>query len=195
MMQRLFQRGGKSKKRSKVTLKRVKREFRVLMCGLDGAGKTTLLYRMKRNEFVPCFPTIGFNVEMVWVSKKGVHFTMWDVGGGEHIRGLWRYYMSDKQGILFVVDSSDKSRIREARDTLHSLLKEYELRNAFLLIMATKKDRKGAMSKEELFRELDIDAIKNREFFLQMCDSENGEGVLEGLDWLSVKAEIKADAS
>eukprot|EP00301_Raphidiophrys_heterophryoidea_P000662 c10333_g1_i1.p1 GENE.c10333_g1_i1~~c10333_g1_i1.p1 ORF type:complete len:185 (+),score=42.16 c10333_g1_i1:31-585(+) len=179
--------------KSRVSLSRVKREFSIVMLGLDGSGKTTLMHCMKKGEFVPSFPTVGFGVETVWATKKGVHFTVWDVGGNKHIRPLWRHFYKQKQGVIFVVDSSDRVRVKEAKDELHTLLREYDLRDALLLIMATKKDRAGAMTKEELFVQLNIESIKNREFFLQMCDSESGEGVLEGLDWLRVKAHGNAE--
>ena len=64
---------------------------RILLLGLDAAGKTTILYKLKLNENVTTIPTIGFNVEEV-TPVKNVTFTMWDVGGQEKIRPLWRHY-------------------------------------------------------------------------------------------------------
>ena len=64
---------------------------RILMLGLDAAGKTTILYKLKLNENVSTIPTIGFNVETV-TPVKNVTFTVWDVGGQEKIRQLWRHY-------------------------------------------------------------------------------------------------------
>eukprot|EP00298_Acanthocystis_sp_HF-20_P027374 c5488_g1_i1.p1 GENE.c5488_g1_i1~~c5488_g1_i1.p1 ORF type:complete len:200 (+),score=86.95 c5488_g1_i1:97-696(+) len=184
---------GKKLSKPRFSLKAVKREFRVLMVGLEGGGKTTLLHRMKTNTFQSTFPTIGYNVEMVWASKKGIHITVWDVGGGKHIRSLWQYYVNDKQGIIYVVDASDRSRMNEARDTLHDLLKEYALRDAVLLVMATKKNLSGAMNHEEIYQGLNLDAVKHREKYVQMCDNQTNEGVIEGLDWLSVQAHATAD--
>ena len=64
---------------------------RLLLLGLDAAGKTTILYKLKLNETVTTIPTIGFNVEEV-TPVKNVTFTMWDVGGQEKLRPLWRHY-------------------------------------------------------------------------------------------------------
>ena len=63
---------------------------RILLLGLDAAGKTTILYKLKLDEHVVTIPTIGFNVEEVTV--KNITFTVWDVGGQERIRQLWRHY-------------------------------------------------------------------------------------------------------
>ena len=59
------------------------------MVGLDAAGKTTILYKLKLGEIVTTIPTIGFNVETV--EYKNISFTVWDVGGQDKIRPLWRH--------------------------------------------------------------------------------------------------------
>merc|ERR1712107_801856 len=82
-----------------------KREMRILMVGLDAAGKTTILYKLKLGEIVTTIPTIGFNVETV--EYKKINFTVWDVGGQDKIRPLWRHYYQNTQGLIFVVDSND----------------------------------------------------------------------------------------
>merc|ERR1711965_992634 len=89
-----------------------KREMRILMVGLDAAGKTTILYKLKLGEVVTTIPTIGFNVEAV--TYKNITFTVWDVGGQDKIRPLWRHYYEDAQGVIFVVDSNDPARFEEA---------------------------------------------------------------------------------
>ncbi len=50
-------------------------------------------------------PTIGFNVETV--TYRNVSFVVWDLGGQELIRRLWRHYYHRTNGIIFVVDSAD----------------------------------------------------------------------------------------
>lgn len=64
----------------------------------------------------------GFNVETV--EYKNISFTVWDVGGQDKIRPLWRHYFQNTQGLIFVVDSNDRDRIGEARDELHRMLNE-----------------------------------------------------------------------
>ena len=60
-------------------------------------GKTSILYKVKLNENVHTIPTIGFNVETV-SPVKGVSFTVWDVGGQDKIRPLWRHYYQNTDG-------------------------------------------------------------------------------------------------
>ena len=77
-------------------------DARILLLGLDGAGKTTILYRLRLGENIHSIPTVGFNVEHV-VYKK-IDMTMWDVGGQDKIRRLWKHYYTGTDAIIFVVD-------------------------------------------------------------------------------------------
>lgn len=88
--------------------------------GLDAAGKTTILYKLKLGEIVTTIPTIGFNVETV--EYKNICFTVWDVGGQDKIRPLWRHYFQNTQGLIFVVDSNDRERIGEAERELQNMV-------------------------------------------------------------------------
>jgi len=109
----------------------------------------------------------GFNVETV--EYKNISFTVWDVGGQDKIRPLWRHYFQNTQvriqlesnerffpslvditdwmslnwiqGLIFVVDSNDRERVGEAREELMRMLAEDELRDAVLLIFANKQVR------------------------------------------------------
>lgn len=76
---------------------------------------------------------------METVEYKNISFTVWDVGGQDKIRPLWRHYFQNTQGLIFVVDSNDRERISEARDELMRMLAEDELREAVLLIFANKQ--------------------------------------------------------
>jgi small GTP-binding protein len=84
------------------------------------------------------YPYTGFNVETV--EYKNIQFTVWDVGGQDKIRPLWRHYFQNTQGIIFVVDSNDRDRVVEAREELQRMLNEDELRDAILLVFANKQD-------------------------------------------------------
>ena len=162
-----------------------KKDMRILMVGLDAAGKTTVLYKLKLGEVVTTIPTIGFNVETV--EYKNISFTVWDVGGQDKIRPLWRHYFQNTQGIIFVVDSNDRDRIGEARDELHRMLNEDELRDAVLLVFANKQDMKNAMNAAEVTEKLNLHSLRQRNWFIQSTCAVSGDGLYEGLDWLSAQ--------
>merc|ERR1712098_349894 len=180
---------------SKVFSKLVgKRDCRILMVGLDASGKTTILYKLKLGEVVTTIPTIGFNVEKITEDchhcPKGVELTMWDVGGQDKIRPLWRHYYNKTQLIIFVVDSNDRERIDDsgdyvnsAKDELHRMLAEDELENASLLVYANKQDLQNAMSTNEITEKLGLNQIRNRPWYIQATCATTGEGLYEGLAW------------
>merc|ERR1719333_1449548 len=167
-----------------------KQQLRILMVGLDAAGKTTILYKMKLGEVVTTIPTIGFNVETV--EYKKISFTVWDVGGQDKIRPLWRHYYQNTQGIIFVIDSNDKDRVDEksssehsGKEELHRMLAEDELRDAILLVFANKQDLPNAMPVAEVTERLGLNQIRNRQWYIQATCATTGDGLYEGLDWLS----------
>ena len=137
---------------------------------------------------------LGFNVETV--EYKGVSFTVWDIGGQDKIRRLWRHYFQNTQGssslftqqyagIIFVVDSNDRDRIGEAATELRKMLNEDELRDAVLLVLANKQDLPNAMKPAEVTQKLELQNYSNRKWNVQATCATTSEGLYEGLGWLS----------
>ena len=73
-----------------------------------------------------------------------LHLMLWcvvqDVGGQDKIRPLWRHYYTGTQGLIFVVDCADRDRIDEARQELHRIINDREMKDATILIFANKQD-------------------------------------------------------
>ncbi|KAF8135448.1 ADP-ribosylation factor family-domain-containing protein [Boletus edulis] len=159
------------------------KEMRLLMLGLDAAGKTTILYKLKLNQSVTTIPTVGFNVETV--TYKNVKFNVWDVGGQDKIRPLWRHYYTGTQGLVFVVDSQDRERIDEAKQELHRILSDREMKECLLLVFANKQDLPGAMSPAEVTEKLGLHRMRDRSWYVHPSCATTGEGLFEGLQWLN----------
>lgn len=159
-----------------------RKERRILMLGLDAAGKTTVLYRLQLGEAVLTIPTVGFNVETVRYQKMDM--TFWDVGGQTKLRPLWRHYYRNTDALVFVVDSSDVERLAEARDELHHVLADDDMRGAVLLVLANKQDLPNAESVVALHDKLGVTGLRERQWLVQGCCATSGDGLFEGLDWL-----------
>lgn len=171
------------------------RDLRLVMIGLDGAGKTTVLYKLKvpikfaflthfkLGEVVSTIPTIGFNVETV--KYKNINFNVWDVGGQDRIRTLWKHYYAHTDGIIYVVDAADRDRVPKAAQQLQKVLSEDELTGASLLVLANKQDLPNAMSVAELAEKLGLPTLRSRQWHIQGSCATTGDGLYEGLDWLS----------
>jgi len=161
-------------------------DSRVLMVGLDCAGKTTLLHRMKQGEVVATAPTIGFNVEMVQCRNMSV--AVWDIGSQNgKIRPLWRHYFKKTQGLIFVVDSTDRMRIDVARTELAHILDERDLQNTAVLVLANKQDLPDAMSADEVAAKLDLHRLQCGPWTVQPACGVDGSGLSDALDWLGAE--------
>ncbi|XP_045181517.2 ADP-ribosylation factor 1-like [Mercenaria mercenaria] len=169
------------------------RETRILMLGLDNAGKTTVLYKIKLNETMTTIPTIGFNVENL-TPVKGVTFTVWDVGGQDRIRALWRHYFNSTEGIVYVVDSSDMERIEEAREELFNVLESEELKGVPIVVFANKQDMLDAMSASEIAQHLYLNMLTGRNWCVQQTSATTGEGLLQAMGELATLAKEFADS-
>eukprot|EP00469_Lotharella_globosa_P012817 CAMPEP_0167777206 /NCGR_PEP_ID=MMETSP0111_2-20121227/3560_1 /TAXON_ID=91324 /ORGANISM="Lotharella globosa, Strain CCCM811" /LENGTH=166 /DNA_ID=CAMNT_0007667355 /DNA_START=60 /DNA_END=561 /DNA_ORIENTATION=- len=130
----------------------------IVMIGLDGAGKTTTLYKLKLGEVIHTVPTIGFNVERV--EHKNLTFQVWDLGGQDKIRKLWRHYLQNSDALVFVVDSSDRERLGMAKTELEKTLAFDELRDASLLVFANKQDLPKALSTQAIADGLGLSKLK-----------------------------------
>lgn len=163
-----------------------KKDMRILMVGLDGAGKTTILYQLKLGEVVKTIPTVGFNVENV--QYKNINFDVWDVGGQDKMRPQWKHYYKEAKGLIFVVDSHNSGRFQEARGELESMLEDAALSDVPLLVFANKKDLPNASPTAEIAEALGLDLSPRqmqRRWLIQSACAKNGDGILQGLDWLS----------
>jgi ADP-ribosylation factor protein 1 len=130
------------------------------------------------------FPvSTGFNVEKV--QYKNVMFTVWDVGGQEKLRPLWRHYFNNTDGLIYVVDSLDKDRIDRAANEFHSIINDPFMRNSAILVFANKQDMKNCMSAAEVAEALGMHTLKGRRWHVQSAVATQGLGLYEGLDWLS----------
>ncbi|XP_068119886.1 uncharacterized protein [Hyperolius riggenbachi] len=159
-------------------------QAKLLMLGLDAAGKTTVLYKLKFGETVTTIPTIGFNVETVEATPN-VSFTVWDVGGQDRIRALWRHYFNNTDGLIFVVDSADPERFKEARSELEAILEVDEMKGVPFVVMANKQDLVGARRPAELADEMELRKLRGHQWHVQGCCATTGDGLVEGLEVLT----------
>ena len=64
------------------------------MVGLDEAGKSTIIHNLRMGKIPKTIQTtIGFNIENF--EYKNINFTVWEVGGQDKIRVLWKQYYKD----------------------------------------------------------------------------------------------------
>jgi len=106
--------------------------------------------------------------------------------GQERIRTLWRHYYEDVNGIIFVLDSSNRERFIEAKHALEVVLGDVRMDKLSLLILANKQDLEGAATPAEIAKEFGLSHLHSkRKYHVQCCCAITGDGLLQGLEWLS----------
>ena len=130
-------------------------------------------------------PTVGFNVEEI--NYKGLSFTVWDIGGQTRLRELWHHYYRDSNAVIYVLDASDEERFQLAKETLENTLSSPDMEKVPVLVFANKMN----MSRKrpiELVEAMGLHKSR-RTWHLQPCCGLNGEGIVEGFEWL--RKEVK----
>ncbi|XP_029970871.1 ADP-ribosylation factor-like protein 14 [Salarias fasciatus] len=172
-------------------------QVEVLLLGLDNAGKSTLLYKLKHNMSVSTVPTIGFNVEMLEAKKnrKSIGVTVWDVGGQGQMREHWPSFHANASAVVFVVDSADQERMKEARHELEATLGSEQLRGRPVVLVANKQDVNGALTVTEMKDKFNLKKLcTGRDWFIQPCSATTGFGVEEAFKRVVQLVKLPSDS-
>ncbi|XP_046852445.1 GTP-binding protein SAR2-like [Xenia sp. Carnegie-2017] len=173
-----------------------RKTIKIVFLGLDNAGKTTLFRMLKDNMMIQHTPTLHPDRDEFCLG--GLTFLAVDVGGHEQARRLWRDYYWDIDGIVFIIDASDKERFREAKKELDGLLREQMTDKCPVLILGNKIDIPTAASEQQIKEYFNLNALvtgknnedlndknKTRSIDVFMCSILKKQGYGAGLRWLA----------
>merc|ERR1712217_832320 len=80
---------------------------------------------------------------------------------------------------------NDRDRVEDAREELKKILSEDEMRDAVLLVFANKQDLPNSMAANEVTEKLGLNSMRTRQWYIQSACATTGDGLYEGLDWMS----------
>ena len=156
-------------------------ETKVLLLGTDGVGKTKLLYKLKLNEDVQTLPTLGFNVETIPYKDRDI--VMWDIGGMDKIKSLWKHYFDKMKCIIFMLDLSHKDRIEDYSNTFTFLLDQIkDYINIPILIFGNKFNGIKEFESNELFKKVELPPILSP--YIIEGNILTGEGLTDLLEYI-----------
>jgi len=181
-----------------------KTEYSVAVLGLDGSGKTTLTEQIKsKYSGIPppnpdkITPTIGLNVRRVDVGF--IKLRLWDLSGESGMRKIWPNYYSEADGVIFVVDATNRDKLLEAKKVFDTIVSSGFLKTIPVLIFLNKSSSPPSPSSppstapptlitpEEIldyFRLVESSASIIG-FTVEKGEGIVGEGVKRGVDWLA----------
>ena len=160
----------------------------IVFLGLDNAGKSALLHVLKTDRVTQTKPTIHPHSEELKMGNLVLN--TYDLGGHVTARKIWKDYFPAVNAILFLVDSVDVGRFKEARKELDSILETPQLVNIPIAILGNKIDMAGAVSLEELKEALNYDDLVAREtrpMEIFMVSVTKKIGYSKALEWISTK--------
>ncbi|XP_035240797.1 ADP-ribosylation factor-like protein 13B [Anguilla anguilla] len=158
------------------------------MLGLDNAGKTATVRVIKGENPEDVFPNVGFSA--VGLKKGQVDLSIFDLGGTESFRDIWRHYFPESHGVIFVVDSSDVQRMQETRKVLAKVLGHPRVAGKPVLLLANKQDVNGALCEDDIIDRLSLEeTVTLNKCYCQIvpCSAVKKVGkkaIKSGLDWL-----------
>ncbi|KAJ6649588.1 ADP-ribosylation factor-like protein 6 [Pseudolycoriella hygida] len=167
-------------------LKLKKEQINILVVGLNNSGKSTIVNHFKNPEekSLVTVPTVGFSVEKF--QNQGVNFTAFDMSGAGRYRSLWEHHFKSSQGIVFVIDSSDRMRLVVVKDELDTLLHHPDIvdRKVPILLFANKMDTPEALSSVKIAAALGLEKIKDKPWHISSSNALTGDGLQDGVQWL-----------
>ena len=155
----------------------------LILCGLDNAGKSTIVCRLCSDSSDP-IPTVGFVPHTVKFGNKSIR--LYDVGGGERIRGIWSSYFAEVYGVIYVIDSTDVRRLPETIEVYKSLCNDPYLCKKPILVLANKQDTNGALNGEQVESKLVADISRQNTFITETSGIQQGldKNIKNGLMWM-----------
>ncbi|KAF3590425.1 hypothetical protein DY000_02026391 [Brassica cretica] len=146
------------------------------LIGLQNAGKTSLVNVVATGGYSEdMIPTVGFNMRKV--TKGNVTIKLWDLGGQPRFRSMWERYCRAVSAIVYVVDAADPDNLSVSISELHDLLSKTSLNGIPLLILGNKIDKPGALSKEALTHEMELQSLTDREVCCFMISCKNSTNI------------------
>ncbi|XP_050358068.1 ADP-ribosylation factor-like protein 13B isoform X2 [Nymphalis io] len=140
--------------------RKMRRHIVLILIGLDNAGKTKTVNNLAGEKDDKVLPTVGFKA--VNLIHKDTPVTIYDLGGGPQFRQIWSQYYSEVHGVIFVIDSSDFSRLDECKSVLEEVLSHDKISGKPVLVLANKQDKRGALDDIDVVEKLNIEPLVNR---------------------------------
>jgi len=122
---------------------------------------------------------------MVCWDMEGKTTIPYKLKGQDKIRPLWRHYYQGTKGLICMFGGNDRVRIEAAREELNKMLNENGMHDVVLRVFANKQDLLNATTAAEVTEKLGLHILYHIQWFIQSACDATGDGLYEGLGWLS----------
>ncbi|MFX1258687.1 MAG: ADP-ribosylation factor-like protein, partial [Promethearchaeota archaeon] len=160
------------------------KEAKILIFGLSFAGKTTIIRTRRKSVSKTTFPTINVDISRILVNN--VSLLTYDIPGKYKIKEIWKPYLKNQDGLIFVLDITDKIKFSHARELLHEIAGKPELNELPLLILFNKNDLEQPDIKD-LEEAMGLKKLGKRPIKSFLTSGIKNINIDEAFNWLSLK--------
>ncbi len=160
------------------------KEAKILIFGLSVAGKTTIIRTRRKSVSKTIFPTINVDISRILVNN--VSLLTYDIPGKYKVKEIWKPYLKNQDGLIFVLDVTDKIKFSYARELLHEIAGKPELSELPLLILFNKIDLKQP-DINDLEEAMGLKKLGKRPIKSFLTSGIKNINIDEAFNWLSLK--------
>ena len=167
----------------------------IVLIGPQYAGKTALVNWLKDKRFTRPKPTVGVVIENIEIDD--IILSIYDISGQEAFReNMWKSNVLTSVGVIFVVDSSDALRLKEASTWFWKMIKEWlgeSYSDKAILFLANKSDLKTSLSLDKIINKMKLDEMSsypNISFQFFKISVRNEENIELAFKWFITKIKL-----
>jgi small GTP-binding protein len=154
----------------------------VLFCGLSNAGKTTILNIFTKGDVFKTTPTLG--VSLSTLPFDDMNFRIFDLAGQKRFRDEIIPLLPFADIIVFVLDSSNKRQLKEAKSEFSRILENTNKKLTPICILRHKSDKKYIISKKTIISKLNLEKVIDRNWTILSTSAVTLEGLIELYSWI-----------
>ncbi|EAY02313.1 small GTP-binding protein, putative [Trichomonas vaginalis G3] len=153
----------------------------VCFLGLDGSGKSHIVHRILHGDSTDYIPISTPASEYYEIPEYDLR--LFDVGGLGKYRELWLQIIKQCDGVVFVIDKSDHTRMSRVREEISEVLTECANLSIPILILANKCDLDKTLNENDISSITQISQY-HVEYAIKECSAVSGDGIISGRDWI-----------
>jgi small GTP-binding protein len=160
--------------------------LKITFCGLDNAGKTSIVNYLTFGSCGETAPTTGFTQKTI--NFPNISMDIIDLGGQTNYRNIWEHFITNSDGLVYVIDSSDSTRLDETKDIFLKIITKNLPSEMPILLLLNKTDRPNTINRIHFKRLFSFGELCEK--YICACfetSAKTGEGIHEAFDWF-VKA-------
>ncbi len=154
----------------------------VLFCGLSNAGKTTILNIFTKGDVFKTTPTLGVSLSTLPIDD--MNFRIFDLAGQKRFRDEIIPLLPFADIIVFVIDSSNKRQLNEAKGEFDRIIENTNKRLTPICILRHKSDKRFTISKKSIINKLELDKVIDRNWNVLSTSAVTLEGLIELYKWI-----------